>query len=47
MVREITDKNTNFPDYRITLDDEKDQVIFWTRDAQKLIKAIIKAENKR
>ena len=47
MVREISEKNTNFPDYRITLDDEKDQVIFWTRDAQKLIKAIIKAENKR
>ena len=47
MVREIVEKNTNFPDYRITLDDEKDQVIFWTRDAQKLIKAIIKTENKR
>lgn len=46
MVREISEKNTNFPDYRITLDDEKDQVIFWTRDAQRLIKAIIKAENK-
>lgn len=47
MVREIVEKNTGFPDYRITLDDEKDQVIFWTRDAQKLIKAIIKSESKK
>ena len=47
MVREIVEKNTGFPDYRITLNDEKDQVIFWTRDAQKLIKAIIKSETKK
>lgn len=47
MVREIVEKNTSFPDYRITLDNEKDQVIFWTRDAQKLIKAIIKSESEK
>ena len=47
MVREIAEKNASFPDYRISLDDERDQVIFWTRDAQKLIKAIIKSESKK
>lgn len=47
MVREIAERNTAFPDYRITIDEEKDQVVFWTRDAQKLIKAILKSESKK
>lgn len=34
-LREIIKADT-LPDYRMTLDDEKDQVIFYTRDAKKL-----------
>jgi len=34
-LREIIKADT-LPDYRITLDDEKDQVIFYTRDTKKL-----------
>jgi hypothetical protein len=34
-LREII-KTDTLPDYRMTLDDDKDQVIFYTRDAKKL-----------
>ena len=34
-MREIIKADT-LPDYRMTLDDEKDQVIFYTRDTKKL-----------
>ena len=34
-LREII-KTDTLPDYRMTLDDEKDQVIFYTRDPKKL-----------
>lgn len=37
MVRDIAEKNNEFPEYKITIDSEKDQVVFWTRNAQKLI----------
>ena len=42
MLRDIINENLDFPDYRLSLDEDKDMVIFRTRDAKKYIQSMLK-----
>lgn len=47
MIKEIANNNDNFPDYRMVFDEEKDHVVFWSRNQSKVIKAIISGDRKK
>lgn len=46
MVSNIS-KNVDFPEYRIEIVADKDQVVFWSRDAKKVINAMVKRESSK
>lgn len=45
-VREVIEDDT-LPDYRIALDDSKDQILFYTKDSKKLINGVSKRNSKK
>ena len=47
MVKEIEKNSLDFPDYRMVIDEEKDQVIFWSRNQAKVIEALVKGDRKK
>ena len=46
MVREIVNKNRDFPEYRLVFDEQQDALVFWSRDAKKIVNALMKIEKK-
>lgn len=47
MLRDIVKNNQEFPEYRIAIDEERDMVVFWSRDAKKIVNALVKIEKTR
>lgn len=47
MVREIVNKNRDFPEYRLAFDEQQDALIFLSRDAKKIVSAIMAVDKKR